>query len=131
MTPPFSFALESLALKFVLRGTQLEFQAGKYEGHLITTAPLHKRRGRSAGPGEVMAFLSFLPSSLTAVLVKFIYPSPAAPSDTGVVIEGDHAGVVVDINHVVAAENMLMGSTRTLPREWVHLSPLNVICVRK
>ena len=125
----FANVLETLELRFNIHGSDPDFQGGRYEGNMIHTTPVNKRRGKVAGPGEVMAFLSVLPGSLQAVPVKYLHPSYPGPDDAGLVFKGEHSGRVLDFDYQTLPGNILLGRARD-DRSWVPENPLNCVVVR-
>ena len=109
LTPPFYDVLDNLSLRFFVRGSKPGFLNGRYEGNQVVTAPVAKRKGRIADYGEVMVFLSILPSSLSPIPVKYLQPYHPGPGEEGVVIEGEAAGLVLDINDQHFPGDMLLG----------------------
>ena len=83
---------------FSLRETYPGFQGGKHEGSVIRTVPIAKRKGRTADADAVMAYVTYMPSSLASVPTRFMYPSPPAPGDVAVLTHGPYMGFIVDVD---------------------------------
>ena len=65
---------------------------------MIRTAPVTKRKGRVAVEGCVLAWLTFMPSSLTSIPVKYLAPVPPWGEEPGLVFAGsDFVGELVDV----------------------------------
>ena len=127
LTPLFAYVLDAIPLKFRVQNSSPEFHGGAHEGKYVTTAPRARRRGRNAGHGEVLVYTSFLPSSLTSIPIKYLYPCHPGPGDVAVVIRGENVGCTLDLDGDFRNGNILLGITRDEPRRWVEISALNLV----
>ena len=124
--------LDTEPLKFKLYGTKPDFAQGKYERAMVRTAPLSRRDGRSADGGGVMGFLTFIPSSLTAIPVKYMYPVLPGPFDTAVVRDGEHTGTVVEVDDLTSSDDRMLTHVRgSSSYPWLSFLPTVLVTVSR
>lgn len=113
--PKVQAVLENTQLTLRIVNSRPDFHRGEYEGNRVPMAALSKRKGRRARRGELLVFLTMLPSSLTSVPVKYLDGIPPNPGEVAIVIAGDDIGTVVTMGPNYTSDWVGEGVTQEVP----------------
>ena len=125
---PFSRIYDHISLMFIVRGTVDNFMNGQYEGNLVRTAPASKRPDTTSQHGDVYVYMTYRPSSLTAIHCRYLIPAHPGPGDVGALLFSADAGCVVDVTETTFEDpNVVLVRTRDDPPREFKLDVCNMI----